>query len=70
MRRVKICRTHVAKRSVETANIGLDHVIKRIPEEIPGIPTFGHDELDRPRFDQLKPATRDARLFAFRGCHS
>lgn len=45
---------------------------KRIPEEIPDIPTFGHDEieLDRPSFDQLKPATSDALLFAFRRCHN
>lgn len=41
-------------------------------EEIPDVPTFGRseDESDRPRFDQLKPATSDALLFAFRRCHN
>tara|TARA_R110002049_G_scaffold199744_1_gene370159 strand:+ start:54 stop:2024 length:1971 start_codon:yes stop_codon:yes gene_type:complete len=41
-------------------------------EEIPDIPTFGRkdDESERPRFDQLKPATSDALLFAFRRCHN
>jgi type I restriction enzyme M protein len=40
--------------------------------EIPDIPSFGHseDEAERPRFDQLKPATSDALLFAFRRCHN
>jgi type I restriction enzyme M protein len=37
-------------------------------EEIPDIPECGRgdDEAERPRFDQLKPATSDALLFAFR----
>lgn len=41
-------------------------------EEVPDIPEFGRDEdeEDRPRFDQLKPATSDALLFAFRRCHN
>ncbi len=40
--------------------------------EIPDLPTFGRDEdeAERPRFDQLKPATSDALLFAFRRCHN
>jgi type I restriction enzyme M protein len=45
---------------------------KRISEEIPDLPFFGRedDEAERPRFDQLKPATSDALLFAFRRCHN
>jgi len=41
-------------------------------EEVPDIPAFGRgdDEEDRPRFDQLKAATSDALLFAFRRCHN
>lgn len=41
-------------------------------EEIPDIPSFGQneDEAERPRFAQLKPATSDALLFAFRRCHN
>lgn len=41
-------------------------------EEVPDIPEFGRDEdeQDRPRFDQLKPASSDALLFAFRRCHN
>ena len=41
-------------------------------EEVPDIPQFGREEEpgDRPRFDQLKPATSDALLFAFRRCHN
>jgi type I restriction enzyme M protein len=41
-------------------------------EEVPDLPEFGKDEeeQDRPRFDQLKPATSDALLFAFRRCHN
>jgi type I restriction enzyme M protein len=41
-------------------------------EEIPDVPSFGRseDEAERPRFDQLKPATSDALLFAFRRCHN
>lgn len=41
-------------------------------EEVPDIPSFGRtdDEAERPRFDQLKPATSDALLFAFRRCHN
>lgn len=40
--------------------------------EIPDLPIFGRDEqeAERPRFDQLKPATSDALLFAFRRCHN
>lgn len=41
-------------------------------EEVPDLPEFGRDEEneDRPRFDQLKPATSDALLFAFRRSHN
>lgn len=41
-------------------------------EEIPDLPAYGQTEEDaeRPRFDQLKPATSDALLFAFRRCHN
>jgi type I restriction enzyme M protein len=41
-------------------------------EEIPDLRSFGQteDEAERPRFDQLKPATSDALLFAFRRCHN
>lgn len=41
-------------------------------EEIPDLPAFGRDEeeAERPHFDQLKPATSDALLFAFRRCHN
>lgn len=41
-------------------------------EDSPDIPEFGRDEseAERPRFDQLKPATSDALLFAFRRCHN
>lgn len=41
-------------------------------DEIPDIPSFGQseDEAERPRFDQLKPASSDALLFAFRRCHN
>lgn len=41
-------------------------------EEVPDIPQFGQEEEydDRPRFDQLKPASSDALLFAFRRCHN
>src|SRR6185369_5014505 len=45
---------------------------ERKVEEIPDIPSFGRaeEEAERPRFDQLKPATSDALLFAFRRCHN
>ena len=45
---------------------------EREVEEIPDLPTFGREEeeAERPRFDQLKPATSDALLFAFRRCHN
>lgn len=44
---------------------------ERRTEEIPDLPTFGReDDAERPRFDQLKPATSDALLFAFRRCHN
>lgn len=41
-------------------------------EEVPDIPAFGRsaDDSERPRFDQLKPATSDALLFTFRRCHN
>lgn len=41
-------------------------------EEIPDIPSKGRseDEVERPRFDQLKAASSDALLFAFRRCHN
>ena len=41
-------------------------------EEVPDVPEFGRGDetTDRPRFDQLKPATSDALLFAFRRCHN
>lgn len=40
--------------------------------EIPDMPEFGRigESEDRPRFHQLKPATSDALLFAFRRCHN
>lgn len=41
-------------------------------EEVPDLPESGRldEPEDRPRFDQLKPATSDALLFAFRRCHN
>ena len=41
-------------------------------EEIPDVPSKGksEDEAERPRFDQLKAASSDALLFAFRRCHN
>lgn len=41
-------------------------------DEIPDIPTKGYseDDVERPRFDQLKAASSDALLFAFRRCHN
>lgn len=41
-------------------------------EETPDIPPFGQseEEAERPRFDQLKAASSDALLFAFRRCHN
>ena len=41
-------------------------------EEVPDVPTKGrsNDEAERPRFDQLKAASSDALLFAFRRCHN
>ena len=40
-------------------------------ESVPDIPRHhqSYHESDRPRFDQLRPATSDALLFAFRRCH-
>lgn len=40
--------------------------------EIPDMPSFGQseDDAERPHFDQLKPASSDALLFAFRRCHN
>ena len=42
------------------------------PEEIPDLPSYGQssEEAERPRFDQLKAASSDALLFAFRRCHN
>jgi type I restriction enzyme M protein len=41
-------------------------------DDVPDIPAFGESEEDteRPRFQQLKPASSDALLFAFRRCHN
>ena len=41
-------------------------------EELPDLPSYGQtgDEVERPEFDQLKPASSDALLFAFRRCHN
>jgi type I restriction enzyme M protein len=41
-------------------------------DELPDIPSHGQneDDAERPRFDQLKPASSDALLFAFRRCHN
>ena len=41
-------------------------------DEIPDIPGKGRseEEVERPRFDQLKAALSDALLFAFRRCHN
>lgn len=41
-------------------------------EEVPDLPECGKelDAIDRPVFDQLKPASSDALLFAFRRCHN
>ena len=41
-------------------------------DEVPDIPGFGRgdEDAERPRFDQLRPATSDALLFAFRRCHN
>lgn len=45
---------------------------KIVYEDIPDLPSFGQteDDAERPRFDQLKPASSDALLFAFRRCHN
>ncbi len=45
---------------------------KVVFEDIPDIPAKGRteDEVERPRFDQLKAASSDALLFAFRRCHN
>jgi type I restriction enzyme M protein len=45
---------------------------KIVYEEIPDLPIYGQtdEDAERPRFDQLKPATSDALLFAFRRCHN
>lgn len=42
------------------------------PVEIPDIPVCGRedDDAERPRYDQLKPATSDSLLFTFRRCHN
>jgi type I restriction enzyme M protein len=41
-------------------------------DEIPDLPAKGRgeDDAERPRFDQLKAASSDALLFAFRRCHN
>jgi type I restriction enzyme M protein len=41
-------------------------------DEVPDIPRFrqSDEDTDRPRFEQLKPASSDALLFAFRRCHN
>lgn len=41
-------------------------------EEIPDLPSYGQsdEDVERPRFDQLKAASSDALLFAFRRCHN
>jgi type I restriction enzyme M protein len=41
-------------------------------DEIPDIPAKGRteDDVERPRFDQLKAASSDTLLFAFRRCHN
>lgn len=45
---------------------------KLVFEELPDLPSYGQsgDEAERPTFDQLKPASSDALLFAFRRCHN
>jgi len=42
------------------------------PFDVPDIPAFGQpeEEADRPKWEQLKPASSDALLFAFRRCHN
>ncbi len=43
---------------------------KRVTEAVPDIPRFGQDEaIDRPTFDQLRPAASASLLFAFRRSH-
>jgi type I restriction enzyme M protein len=41
-------------------------------EETPDIPSFGkgEEQSERPRFDQLKAASSDSLLFAFKRCHN
>lgn len=41
-------------------------------DEIPDLPPYGAagDDAERPKFDQLKAASSDALLFAFRRCHN
>ncbi|HWA09961.1 MAG TPA: type I restriction enzyme HsdR N-terminal domain-containing protein [Opitutaceae bacterium] len=50
----------------------IDRNGKVVFEEVPDVPECGREdeEADRPEFDQLKPATSDALLFAFRRCHN
>lgn len=45
---------------------------KVVIEDVPDLPEWGRsaDDNDRPRFEQLKAATSDALLFAFRRCHN
>jgi type I restriction enzyme M protein len=42
------------------------------PIVVADIPSYGQseEESDRPKFEQLKPASSDALLFAFRRCHN
>jgi len=43
---------------------------KRDPEGVPDIPHFGDvSDVDRPEFEQLRPAASDSLLFAFRRSH-
>lgn len=50
----------------------VEYAGKIVFEEIPDLPSYGQteEEADRPQFDQLKPASSDALLFAFRRCHN
>jgi type I restriction enzyme M protein len=55
---------HCFRRLVRDGNVSFDPV--------PDIPAMGvsEDFFERPRFDQLKAASSDALLFAFRRCHN
>lgn len=45
---------------------------QKLYEETPDLPAFGQTaaEAEKPKFDQLKAASSDALLFAFRRCHN